>query len=242
MTVLSRTAKAVIAGAEPFDDCVTKRSGGPYWSCSDTATVSPLAIPALSTIKYVKADAPHGLAGIPEVLSTADRFVCDGTATPEGFYRSPCVPVTLPGATETWRFTVVNSGTLPMDQIVSIDNLPTPGDQGRIATVPRESAWQPTFVGGAVLVPMPTTPVVPSPRWIGMPHSVSLAATTSAVRTSSKHSSGCAWMSRRTAAMPAAWVRRESISFMHRSLARLVRAWAVQGEDPSAADQGAIFY
>ena len=151
--------EAVIAGAEPFDDCVTKRSGGPYWSCSDTATVSPLAIPALSTIKYVKADAPHGLAGIPEVLSTADRFVCDGTATPEGFYRSPCVPVTLPGATETWRFTVVNSGTLPMDQIVSIDNLPTPGDQGLIATVPRESAWQPTFVGGAVLVPMPTTPV-----------------------------------------------------------------------------------
>jgi hypothetical protein len=30
-----------------------------------------------------------------------------------------------------------------------------------------------------------------------MPHSVSFAATTSAVRTSSKHSSGWAWMSRR---------------------------------------------
>ena len=137
--------EAVIAGAEPFDDCVTKRSGGPYWSCSDTATVSPLAIPALSTIKYVKADAPHGLAGIPEVLSTADRFVCDGTATPEGFYRSPCVPVTLPGATETWRFTVVNSGTLPMDQIVSIDNLPTPGDQGLIRCDMRIRKENPSF-------------------------------------------------------------------------------------------------
>jgi hypothetical protein len=47
-----------------------------------------------------------------------------------------------------------------------------------------------------------------------MPHSASLAATTSAVRTSSKQSSGWAWMSRRTAAMDAAWVRMESISFM----------------------------
>jgi hypothetical protein len=57
---------------------------------------------------------------------------------------------------------------------------------------------------GARAVPfltMPTTPVVPRPRCTGMPHSVSLAATTSAVRFSSKHSSGWAWMSRRTAAM-----------------------------------------
>src|SRR5659263_329394 len=49
---------------------------------------------------------------------------------------------------------------------------------------------------------------------MGMPHSVSFFATTSAVRTSWKHSSGCAWMSRRTAARPAASARMESMIFM----------------------------
>ena len=46
------------------------------------------------------------------------------------------------------------------------------------------------------------------------PLSELVAATTSAVRTSWKQSSGWAWMSRRTAAMPAACVRMESMSFM----------------------------
>src|SRR5512133_1539258 len=49
---------------------------------------------------------------------------------------------------------------------------------------------------------------------MGMPHSVSFAAITSAVRFSSKHSSGWAWMSRRTAAMVAACVTTESRMFM----------------------------
>ncbi len=52
------------------------------------------------------------------------------------------------------------------------------------------SARRPTARGLVPFFTMPTTPVVPRPRWIGMPHSVSLAATTSAVRTSWKQSSG----------------------------------------------------
>ena len=43
----------------------------------------------------------------------------------------------------------------------------------------------------------PTTPVLPMPVWCGMPSRVSSRATTPAVRTSSKPSSGWAWMSRR---------------------------------------------
>src|SRR6478735_3170122 len=80
------------------------------------------------------------------------------------------------------------------------------------------SARRPTARALVPFLTMPTTPVVPSPRWIGIPHSVSLAATTSAVRASSKQSSGWACRSRRTAAMPAAWVTRESMSFMGASL------------------------
>ncbi|KRA25126.1 hypothetical protein ASD65_12340 [Microbacterium sp. Root61] len=149
---------AVITGGEPFDGCTTAPLDQRLDTCSDTSTVSPLAVPALSTIKSVKADTPHGLTGVPDVFSVVNNYTCDGTATADGFYRYPCVPVTLPGDTETWRFTVTNAGTLPMDTVVSIDNLPIPGDQGLIAVLPRESAWEPTFVGGVALIPTPTTP------------------------------------------------------------------------------------
>lgn len=145
---------AVIEVVEPFDECVptlVPETG----ACMDDTVVSPLAVPALSTVKYVKADELHGEDDIPEVLSTADDFSCDDAADADGFYRSPCVPVTLPGGTETWRFTITNSGTLPMDHVVSIDNLPVPGDQGLIDTTPRGSEWPPTFVGDVELVNPP---------------------------------------------------------------------------------------
>ena len=49
---------------------------------------------------------------------------------------------------------------------------------------------------------VPTTPVRPMPVRCGMPRRASSAATMPAVRTSSKASSGCAWMSRRIATSP----------------------------------------
>lgn len=130
----------------PLDACV------PRWDpltseCRDDSVVSPLAVPALSTVKKVKADSPVAESGIPAVLSTASGYDCAGTADADGFYRYPCVPMTLPGDTETWKFTVTNAGTLPIDRVVSIDNLPTPGDQGLIVVLPRGSQWQPTNVG-----------------------------------------------------------------------------------------------
>ncbi|WP_164743466.1 DUF5979 domain-containing protein [Microbacterium sulfonylureivorans] len=147
---------AVVSVDEPLDDCVP--TTGPDGECMDDAIVSPLAVPALSTIKYVRSDVDHGQPGIPEVFSTIEGYECDGTAVAGRFYRAPCIPVTLPGGTETWRFRVVNAGTLPLDQVVSIDNLPTPGDQGLIVQLPRESEWEPTFVGAVELVPTATTP------------------------------------------------------------------------------------
>ena len=45
----------------------------------------------------------------------------------------------------------------------------------------------------------PTTPVPPMPRWVSMPSASRWRATSSAVRRSSKASSGWAWMSRRIA-------------------------------------------
>ena len=48
------------------------------------------------------------------------------------------------------------------------------------------------FWPGRLPLSVPTTPVVASPRWISMPHEVSLSATICAVRVSSKASLGMA--------------------------------------------------
>ena len=53
----------------------------------------------------------------------------------------------------------------------------------------------------------PTTPVLPTPRWVSMPSASSRSATSAAVRCSSKASSGWAWMSRRIAVVAACSAR-----------------------------------
>lgn len=151
------TNTALIDIAEPLDECVPSYDPA-TGLCADTATVRPLAVPALSTVKYVRADDPPGLPGVDDVRSDDADFECDGTATADGFYRYPCVPLTLPGDTETWRLRITNAGTVPISKLVSIDNLPTPGDQGLIVVIPRGSQWQPTYAGGASLIVEPTTP------------------------------------------------------------------------------------
>lgn len=124
-------------------------------ACWDDTTINPIAVAALATTKWVKADVPVEEEGIPEVwldrgvlppdTEVPDDF-CDTAADDEGFYRSPCVPVTYPGDTETWKFNLTNVGTLPMDEVVATDNLPFVGDTGMIVTLPRDSEWEPTFV------------------------------------------------------------------------------------------------
>jgi hypothetical protein len=76
------------------------------------------------------------------------------------------------------------------------------------------SARRPTARFDVPFFTMPTTPVLPSPRCTGMPQSVSALAITSDVRCSWKHSSGWAWMSRRSAVMAAASARMDSIRRM----------------------------
>src|SRR5438128_6866797 len=62
----------------------------------------------------------------------------------------------------------------------------------------------------------PTTPVLPTPAWNSTPSAASSRATTSAVRCSSKPSSGCACRSRRTAVSSACCARRNSTGPMNK--------------------------
>ncbi|KJL40375.1 DUF5979 domain-containing protein [Microbacterium trichothecenolyticum] len=153
----SVTNTATIDVAEPLDECVPSYDEA-TGLCADTATVRPLAVPALSTVKFVRADNPPNLPDVPNVRSDDANFECDGAADADGFYRYPCVPLTLPGDTETWRLRITNAGTVPISQLVSIDNLPTPGDQGLIVVIPRGSQWQPTYADSLELIVDPTTP------------------------------------------------------------------------------------
>ncbi|MGB0100205.1 MAG: DUF5979 domain-containing protein [Nocardioides sp.] len=153
---------ATVISDEPFDPGACAPTYRPISGvCQDTTTVSPIRVAALSTVKKVKADVPVVEAGIPEIyldrdvlpdgVDVADDY-CDGTEDAAGFYRAPCVPVTYPGDRETWRFTITNAGTLPIDTLVSIDSLPHVGDRGLIVTLPRDTEWDPTFADGVQLV------------------------------------------------------------------------------------------
>lgn len=154
---------------EPFDpaNCAPNydEETGECW---DDTSVSPVRVAALSTVKKVQADVPVEEEGIPEVWldrsllpegSDLPDDYCDTAADADGFYRAPCVPVTYPGDTETWRFTITNSGTLPIDELISIDDLPHTGDTGVIVDLPRDSEWTPTFANELELVDSTGTPI-----------------------------------------------------------------------------------
>ncbi len=97
------TNTATIKGDEPFDSCSPNENAD--GACWDDDTVSPIRVAALSTVKKVKADVPVDEPGIPEVWLDRDVIpsgadvpddYCDSAADADGFYRSPCVPVTYP--------------------------------------------------------------------------------------------------------------------------------------------------
>lgn len=156
------TNTATVIADEPFDpDSCTESFDADTGECWADTSVSPISVAALSTVKKVQADVPVDEPGIPEVY--LDRSVipegveipddyCETAADADGFYRAPCVPVTYPGDTETWRYAITNTGTLPLDELVSIDVLPHVGDTGVIVPLPRESEWTPTFAGGFEVV------------------------------------------------------------------------------------------
>ncbi|WP_141015093.1 DUF5979 domain-containing protein [Nocardioides sambongensis] len=157
------TNEGAVIADEPVDpDACTPTYDEVTGECSDDTVVSPVEVAALRTVKKVKADVPVNEPGIPEIYLDEDVIpdgadlpadFCDTAADADGFYRAPCVPVTYPGDTETWRYTITNVGTLPVDELVSIDVLPHVGDTGVIVNLPRDSEWTPTFAGGLEQVP-----------------------------------------------------------------------------------------
>lgn len=144
-----------VEAAEPFEFCNGRKYEGPgegFVTCLDDTEVYPTEIGALSGKKFVKADDTElGVTNVANPSASAECAPAIDDAVGE-FYAGDCVPITKPLGTETWRERVQNTGTLEKDRVVTIDRLPTPGDQGALVLLPRGSEWAPEWTG-------PVTPI-----------------------------------------------------------------------------------
>lgn len=149
------TNKFDVSAALPFSFCNGKPyegAGSGFFECDDDTEVYPTEIGALRGQKFVKADDTE--LGVTNVANPAASSACKPTIDDENgkYFSGDCVPITKPLGTETWRERVQNTGTVEMDKVVTIDRLPTPGDQGALVLLPRDSQWAPKWTG-------PITPV-----------------------------------------------------------------------------------
>jgi hypothetical protein len=108
--------------------------------CSADTTVTEQVAGAIRGIKFVRATDTS--LGVDQTFASVP-CAADGA----GFYSGPCLPITRPGDTEVWRLQLINTGTLPMDRMVAVDRLPSPGDTGALVNLPRGSTWRPILSG-----------------------------------------------------------------------------------------------
>ncbi|GAB3574653.1 hypothetical protein GCM10027406_04990 [Leifsonia lichenia] len=141
-----------VTGDRPFDGCTAVLDPA-TGACTATTTVTVESAGALRGVKSVRATDPE-----LGVETTVPGVTC--TPSDDGFYAGPCVPITKPGGTEVWRLTLVNTGTLPMDRMIAIDKLPTPGDTGVLTPLPRNSEFRPTYTGTSTLAQAPAGAVL----------------------------------------------------------------------------------
>lgn len=127
-------------------------------ACSSSTEATPTAISPISTTKAVKgigagvagaapSDPNYNDLGVLGVgVGNAAQYCSTPNAT-DGYYRTPCVPITRPGSTEQWRLQFTNNGNIPMTKFVSIDVMPALNDTGVILSGQRQSRWAPIFTG-----------------------------------------------------------------------------------------------
>lgn len=139
------------ANGRVFDGC-NFDSTHQSQECGTTTEVYPTEAGALRGKKYVRAnDTELGIADVPNPnagLECVPQFGDEQT----GYSVNNCVPITKPLGVETWREELQNTGTLAMDKVVTIDSLPKVGDQGALVLMPRNSQWQPEWVGNLGVV------------------------------------------------------------------------------------------
>ncbi|KAA9132386.1 DUF5979 domain-containing protein [Microbacterium caowuchunii] len=136
-----------VTGERDFDTC---NGAGPVTDvCGTSATVSVQPLGNLAMTQSVRADDSE-----LGVISSTSRVCTPADADAEGFYVTPCAPVTKPGGTDTWRLSYQNTGTYPLDSVSSVVYLPLPGRSG-IDIPSALSEWLPQLLGEPVLAAAP---------------------------------------------------------------------------------------
>ncbi|KQW08378.1 hypothetical protein ASC66_05635 [Leifsonia sp. Root4] len=118
-------------------------------SCASETTFTPAAASPLQVTKSVKG-VDAGLDGRDDLGVLALKVATASCASPnaaDGYYATPCVPITEPGGSERWRMRMKNAGNISATSLSSIDVLPSYKDQGVTVPGPRGSLWAPTFLG-----------------------------------------------------------------------------------------------
>ncbi len=147
----------------PFDTCqyttnqTVSDTSEVVDDCTATTHTTPRAASPLVVQKSVKG-VGAGVAGATEgdpnyddlgrlVTGTGAPQTCESPNGQNGYYRSPCVPITRPGGIERWQYSAQNAGNVPAHVIAGIDSFPRYGDVGVITGTPRGSEWETTIVG-----------------------------------------------------------------------------------------------
>lgn len=148
--------------------------------CGTTNYVQPAPGGSLSAFKYVKGEIDGDLVDGQVNLNNPDA---DCPLDPDGYTRVPCAAYTAVGATDDWRVTVLNSGTVGFETVSLVDPLPRIGDRLLATGAPRNSSFGPVLLpeslsanvlpDGATLTldvttsPNPCVGTDPSSAWFG---------------------------------------------------------------------------
>jgi uncharacterized repeat protein (TIGR01451 family) len=121
--------------------------GLPATDCGTSNFVQPQAGASLLTTKGSRGEAagPQLVSGATNVSNPAASPNC--TPDSEGFYRNPCAANSVVGATDEWKLTAQNSGTVAYKSLVLVDPLPVPGDRMLATGGSRGSTYRPVLDG-----------------------------------------------------------------------------------------------
>ena len=118
-------------------------AGLPADQCGTTNYVQPSPGGALSAFKYVKGEIDGDLVDGQLNLNNPNA-ACP--LDPDGYTRTPCAAYTAVGATDDWRLSVVNSGTVGFPTVSIVDPLPRIGDRLLATGAARSSTYAPVLV------------------------------------------------------------------------------------------------
>ncbi|MDE0545049.1 DUF5979 domain-containing protein [Microbacterium sp. C7(2022)] len=143
---------AGVSGDRIFDEC---NGTGPATStCETTTNVQVLSAGAARSGKLVRT-VDDELGQFNSNTGEDCGPVTNPDLVPDGetFYTATCVPISKPGGEVVWRMAIANTGNIPMDRLMLVDRLPTPGDTGAISDIERGSQWSPIFIPGSIEFP-----------------------------------------------------------------------------------------